>query len=269
MVDLSFTHDSNWRKEREKTWAPREVRLKSNFRKREIDVFRHYYFNGELPESGFTIGDLNRFSLYPLHTPDGWNYILASLIDSSEYHDFAEIVKYSTQSWLDKGYSLQEELALFDYFFGKAYSPVIKSRVPMGRDKKYQELALSADYMFWRGLQMICCWLDGKEEDPTCAWAYRLDYLFGLVELVDPRTFDLYVYSRKIKTETGELIRPTQNFLRRILAFMEHYELPSTIEDPNHERENCLKEFRERLEALQKLPGQLAEVWAEVRAESH
>ncbi len=54
MLDLSFTNDPQWQAERERLWQGIEKDLKANFRRKELNVIKHYFFSGELLE-GYTI----------------------------------------------------------------------------------------------------------------------------------------------------------------------------------------------------------------------
>ena len=59
MLDLSFTKDPEWRRQREEQWAKERDFLKDEFKKKELEVYQRYFIDGELTTyKDFTVNDV-------------------------------------------------------------------------------------------------------------------------------------------------------------------------------------------------------------------
>ncbi len=183
MLDLSFTNDPQWQAERERLWQGIEKDLKANFRRKELNVIKHYFFSGELLE-GYTISDGARFSYFPLQTNDAWDYILEEKLRSSA--SFEEILFDNFRDYSMEPHIAPYELMVWDYFLTETFEPEVKSRVPVGIKNEIVTITLDPLEV----LSMIQAQIHGFLENGSCGnwpkWLKRDTYYWSLWQYIVP-----------------------------------------------------------------------------------
>ncbi|GGX56058.1 hypothetical protein [Saccharospirillum salsuginis] len=130
--DLSFTSDPGWIAEREKLWDQYCESRYSELRGSTLKARRQFFFHGTLDkprehglgEKSFLRVNINDF---PLRSPEGWDYLV---YEYGGYNDreVQELAVYQVLPGLKYlGWSLEEELALWEYFFQATYERSIRS----------------------------------------------------------------------------------------------------------------------------------------------
>ncbi|MFQ3231985.1 hypothetical protein [Reinekea sp.] len=115
-----------WQKEREECWllALEKGEWKSEYRKKDLERIRHYFFTGEvlddLPITKYT-GYM--IDLFPIQTKAGYDYYYQT-------HEFTQDqvegnIRSAFLNQESKGMRWQEQKAYFDYHVGQEYKPEI------------------------------------------------------------------------------------------------------------------------------------------------
>lgn len=176
--DLSFTQNPEWIAERETHWKPIEEFLKENNRKKTIEQLRKLFFTGEI-ENAEDIREGFAVLYYPLQTAEAWDYLFqdARILPKcyKEFFKDSLMGSYADRFFWDK----EARLRFFDYFHPATYQPVIKSRVPIGREQKVVEIEVDANELLASMLALIAGFVR-RNESPVIA--ERLDYLFSCLD---------------------------------------------------------------------------------------
>ena len=255
MVDLSFVKNPEWIAERKKCWQPIEEGLSDTFRKKEIEVIKHYFFTGELLD-GFDIGDGALLGYFPLATPDGWDYVFQNLVNDPGSYE-RELYLFIGPN--ERVFTDEQQLAMWDYFLGEEYTPVVKSRVPVGASAEFVEFELSYLRVAGDILAAIATWLRMGSYGPEPKWVARKKYFYSLLACMPENCLT----SPEPNSDEGRV-----NFL--LCFIMEcalNYKPKKRVKDPHKNREKFLEEFRGKLEADSTMPDCLKAKWAEVKAE--
>ncbi|WP_053981528.1 hypothetical protein [Marinagarivorans algicola] len=176
--DLSFTQNPQWIAERETHWGPIEGFLKENNRKEVVEQLKKLFFTGVIdnPEDvreGFAI------LYYPLQTAEAWDYLFQDVRLNPKC--FKEFMNASLMGSYNEKFFLDDEarLRFFDYFHPATYQPVIKSRVPIGREQKIVQIEVDR-FEILRDMAAKFSQFLGGSEVPVIY--YRLDYFFSFLD---------------------------------------------------------------------------------------
>ena len=134
MIDLSITKDPEWRKEREQQWSKLAKDYKADYSKEEVEVFRRYFFNGEVTEHGNAyVTDSASIYLSPIRTPEAWEYALQHIIDKSLPTLLSGMfITLCQDSYRKAGWSYEEQCTFFDWLLGETFTSELKTKVPVG-----------------------------------------------------------------------------------------------------------------------------------------
>lgn len=178
--DLSFTQNPEWIAERETHWKPIEEFLKENNRKKTIEQLRKLFFTGEI-ENAEDIREGFAVLYYPLQTAEAWDYLFqdARILPKcyKEFFKDSLMGSYADRFFWDK----EARLRFFDYFHPATYQPVIKSRVPIGREQKVVEIEVDVYDLF--GL-MSAKFSQFVNYGNSTVMTQRLEYFFSTLDHV-------------------------------------------------------------------------------------
>lgn len=176
--DLSFTQNPQWISEREEHWKPIEDFLKENNRKKVVEQLKNIFFTGAIdnPEDikeGFAI------LYYPLQTAEAWDYLFQDPRLAprcfKDYMSASLMGSYNEKFFWDD----EARLRFFDYFHPTTYQPVIKSRVPVGRDKEFIAIDVDVCELF----AMMCGRMGNYlRRGLPSVLLHRLDYFFSCLD---------------------------------------------------------------------------------------
>jgi hypothetical protein len=141
MLDLSFTKDPEWRRQREAEWKNIENFMKDEFTKKELEVERRYFMDGELTtHKKYTVNDVAKILYYPLKTPDAWEYIMQNLMEGRIYPQEPEGYNRFLQGMLitvsqrmdNSAWTHEEQCTLFSWLLGDTFERELTTKVPIG-----------------------------------------------------------------------------------------------------------------------------------------
>lgn len=138
MFDLSITKDPVWIKKREEQWKIVSKSLGENLRKKQLEVIHHYFLTGEIKEGESISSDGAKFSWFPIQTPESWDYLFEYVIKDPQ--EFEDKFYFQFEDLSERALTFDEELAMWDYFCGDRFNPIITSRIPIGKEKKLLRL---------------------------------------------------------------------------------------------------------------------------------
>ena len=253
MVDLSFTKDPVWIECRNKKWSSFSEGLKDSFRKKEIEIIKHYFFTGELLED-YRISEGARLNQFPLATHEGWDYVFEYLVE--DVGVFEERLYLSVQDRSDL-FSQDEQLSMWDYFLGDRYAPVVKSRVPVGREKKIVELELNYPKLLTLIMASLSTWIgdvDAYGDNPK--WVVKIDYFYSML----PYFKNEYFLNTQKRSKEAKAARMIVRLMTDALTY---------TADANYEphRKAFLENLIHTFDTMENLPDCLKAKWAEVKAE--
>lgn len=142
MIDLSITKDPDWIKHREKLWETVAKDLKEGLRKDNLEKVHRYFLTGDHSQlASFGIdAEAGNFTWFPIQTPAAWDYLFQYVIQDKKYYEHFFYLSFENLSV--RALSTEEELAMWDYFAGEKFNPVVTSRVPVGEKKEFVSLTI-------------------------------------------------------------------------------------------------------------------------------
>lgn len=175
--DLSFTQNPEWIAEREERWKPIEAFLKEDNRLARVKTIKKYFMTGVCED--FELAKGGSIVLYcPLQTDEGWDWAFQNpkLLSPcfSKYWKGSLNSNYSDFFW-DK----EARLRFFDYFHPATYQPVIKSRVPIGREQNVVEIQVDVYELFDNMCGLMCGFVRSAQHTVVSS---RLDYFFSCLD---------------------------------------------------------------------------------------
>lgn len=255
--DMSFTQDPQWQTRREALWQQYCENQFDDVRKKELKVYRNFFFTGELESpqdhgrggSGLLRASIDRF---PLRTPEGWNYVICTFggFDRSKTEMTKLMVFHVLASLTNHGWTLEEELALWDHFLPKSYQKIVKSPVAT-KHKGVIEGELPSSRVISKFCGGISCLFDGLE-DVSPKYVYRPVFLLSALQVIAKKN-----------------IRTEKKLERQIIRLMGYcFTDQSNVLPENKEPlNNYLAEFRQGMETLQ-LDPIIKAMWEDVKREN-
>ena len=256
-IDLSFTKDPEWVKQREVLWELWREEIKSLSTKKELNEYRHYFMTGEeLPN--VDISDEALFDSFPLQKSDGWNYVLQHLAKNSD--DFKRLFTETLQDRSDHKlfpHRAPYELARWDYFLGETFEPTITSRVPIAGEKVVLELD-PHDVFYRIGVRIWEYVEDGFYSDDS-KWLQRINYFWSLWPHISDDAFS--------SEQSNELMTDAVKIINYLLPHIVEFKPYAVFDDPNQTRPKFLKMMEEKLDELcPQLCPKLQALWDETKA---
>jgi len=256
-IDLGFTKDPEWIKQREVLWELWREEIKSLSDKKELDEYRHYFMTGELLPAT-DMSDEGLFNSFPLQKEDGWNYVLQHLANNPE--DYKRLFTETLQDRSDHKlfpHRASYELARWDYFLGETFEPTITSRVPIVGEKV--TLELDPHDVFCRIIVEIVVFVERGAGGNSPKWLQRFDYFLSLFPLLSDECF----IDKGRRSKSTKSIVLLNYLLPHIIKFQPEVE----FDDPSQTRPKFLKMIEEKLDELfPQLCPKLQVLWNETKA---
>lgn len=251
-IDLSFTKDPEWIKQREVLWEPRGKDLKSNFSKKEIADIKQYFMTGIVGNTYQE--DAGKLGYFPVQSPEGWDYVLENMIGKPEF--FRSSINQTFQDRSDVLFMAPYELAKWDYFLGETFESTITSRVPIAGEKV--TLELDPHDVFCRIAPGITGFLQKGSGGDWPKWIQRADYFWSLWPLITDDCFD---------AEEDSKMADSVYFANRLMEQTVNLKIRKQYDDPNQTRPKFLKMMEEKLDELYpQLCPKLQALWDETKA---
>jgi hypothetical protein len=256
-IDLSFTQNIEWIKERELHWKSIGKGLKGDFKKQEIADIKKFFMSGEEGAS-YQMSDGAFFVYYPLQSPEGWDYILRSKVkDQSEFRHLFNETLQDRSSVEFFPYMAPYELARWDYFLGETFEPTITSRVPIAGEKV--TLELDPYDVFYRIGVRIWEYVEDGFYNGDSKWLQRINYFWSLWPHVSDDAFS----SEQSNESMTDAIKIINYLLPHIVEFKPY----TVFDDPNQTRPKFLKMMEEKLDELYpQLCPKLQVLWNQTKA---
>lgn len=265
-MDLGFTKDPAWIKERAKLWKPIEADLKEEFSKQKIQLWKEYFFTGVVPK-GLKIAPSSRVELFPSFTKEGIAYCLKKNISARLTDDEYFMVQTAFVARLKgiPGISYQEQLEFFRYVFGDVYDPARHFPFLIGSEKEHRKITLHPNLMYGYSASDIYYWLEDRSCDAPI-WIDQTNYFYSLFPFLSKELFSLE------EATSGYLEGPVHlhkhhTILRRTLRWCLDYPDPTKGAPEGARRRQYLKDLRDRMDNLDHYPGELKQLWESIKAE--
>ena len=175
--DLSFTKNPEWMAEREQRWKPIEQFLKEDNRLARVNTIKEYFFHGKCED--FELAKTGSIVLYcPLQNEEGWDWAFqdSRLLPNAYLRYWKSNLNSNHEKFF---WDNEARLRFFDYFHPTTYQPVIKSRVPVGRDKEFIAIDVDVCELF----AMMCGRMGNYlRRGLPSVLLHRLDYFFSCLD---------------------------------------------------------------------------------------
>lgn len=257
MIDLSFTQDSQWVKKREEVWVQIEEDLSDEYRKKELEEIKSYFFTGKLP-SHYKLSDRAKFIYFPVQSPQGWDYVFECLVQDPGH--FKEEL-YKCASWAPRHiWSLEQEILLWDYLLGDGlYQESIKSRVPVGKNQEYVEVKIHHAKLLSIIMANLNTWVDDTEDEAYGGepkWVRKKDYFFSMLKGVEDQYF-LTENKRSEEARAGRILTRLMGKAANSLAGHSY----------ERHRNDFLQLFANKLNIMDDLSAELKVRWHQAKSE--
>lgn len=186
MIDLSITKDPDWIKKREEIWKPISKMLGEDLRKKDLEKVHHYFMTGSLRE-GETLTDAAAFGWFPIQTPAAWDYLFQHVIKDKKYYEY--FFYFSFENLSHRALSQEEELAMWDYFAGEKFKPVVTSKVPVGEAKEFVSLDVDKDNVASKFGLFFKNWAGGFNASNEPKHVRRINYWIEMLEAIGNEIF--------------------------------------------------------------------------------
>lgn len=186
MIDLSITKDPDWIKKREEIWKPISKMLGEDLRKKDLEKVHHYFMTGSLKE-GEALTDAAVFGWFPIQTPAAWDYLFQHVIKDKKYYEY--FFYFSFENLSHRALSQEEELAMWDYFAGEKFKPVVTSKVPVGEAKEFVSLDVDKDNVASKFGLFFKNWAGGFNASNEPKHVRRINYWIEMLETVANEVF--------------------------------------------------------------------------------
>lgn len=253
MIDLSVTKDPDWIKKREEMWVPISKMLSEDLRKNELDKVHHYFMTGTL-RPGEAMSDGAKFSWFPIQAPDAWDYLFQYVIKDPK--EFQHRFYFSFEDISHRALNPDEELAMWDYFAGEKFSPVVTSRVPVGEAKEFVSLEIDKRNVNSKFGLFFKNWAGGFVVSNEPKHIHRIHYWLDMLETVANEVF----------VEKGSDGDPSSKLGFSIsLAFQRVCRPEYATQAPLSEesisiRKQFFAELRDKLDNLE-MPSEMKTIW--------
>ena len=186
MIDLSITKDPDWIKKREEIWKPISKMLGEDLRKKDLEKVHHYFMTGSLRE-GEALTDAAAFGWFPIQTPAAWDYLFQHVIKDKKYYEY--FFYFSFENLSHRALSQEEELAMWDYFAGEKFKPVVTSKVPVGEAKEFVSLDVDKDNVASKFGLFFKNWAGGFNASNEPKHVRRINYWIEMLETIGNEIF--------------------------------------------------------------------------------
>jgi hypothetical protein len=259
MIDLSITKDPEWIKQRELLWKPIGESFGEGLRKKDVEKIHHYFMTGILRE-GEELIDGAKFSWFPIQTPEAWDYIFEHIFDSKDAaKEFEQIFYFQFGDLSGRALNQEQELALWDYFAGDTFKPVVTSRVPVGKEKGIVSFNVRQGTIAAKFSLFMDKWVSG-----SCGvkskWSDRIKYFLTFLESVQNDSF--LIIDGKVGSKEGACV----GYVFDTVANPTYGDDEHKLEDISlHIRQDFITHLRNSFDDLN-MPQAMRALWEETKA---
>lgn len=262
-MDMSFTNDPEWIRQREALWEDtlEKFDISAELSSKTVEALRRYFMTGEVAADGEPPGARSRLSFFPAMNIEAIEHVLKyNMPDGASDKDIEELKIFFYVGVKNvPGISLDEALTIFRYVFGTTYSPNWELPFIVGNENEKRRSHLDPHGAFQSGA-IIVNWL-GDPNDPEPIWFHLMDYWFSLLPHVDPIVFRVGDRSHWVP---GVNMKVTHRVIKRLLGICAH-QIDCTKGAPEgEERRQYMREFYERMETMDG-PDDLLALWQSVK----
>lgn len=257
MIDLSITKNKEWIKNREKLWQPISKDLKGNLRKDELEKVHHYFMTGYL-RPGEKITDTAAFGWFPLQCPDAWDYLFQYVVKDKKYFEY--LFYYSFDDLSHRALNAEEELAMWDYFAGNIFNPIVTSKIPVGERGEIISVEVNKGIVASRFGLFFNTWATGQYQSAAPKLKERINYYLSMFDYLTDADFEEKDSDGDPASEVGGCI---ELGFRRICSpkFGQHRPL-STVELKI--RQDFFTELRFKIDETP-MPPAMKQLWEETK----
>lgn len=256
MINLSITRDPEWIKKREELWKPIEADYKEHLRKKEIEPIYHYFMTGQL-RPGDILSEGAQFDWFPIQNIEAWNYLYQNVVQNPEV--FEKHFYYQFNDLSKRALSSEQELEMWDYFAGNIFSPIVTSKVTIGKEGKLSIFNVDQANM----IATLHLYLEGAKADwqsDNPKWMQRINYFLTLFPYIGDENFERKTKFSDFNTRTGRLIKNLLQFIVKPKFETELKNNPAWLEG----RLKYLQEFKAMLEKIDMQPA-MRQLWEETK----
>ena len=262
MIDLSVTKDPDWIMHREHLWEAISNDLKEGLRKDNLEKVHQYFLTGDHShlESFGVDADAGNFFWFPIQTPEAWDYLFQYVIKDKKYYEYFFYLSFENVS--HRALNPDEELAMWDYFAGEKFNPVVTSRVPVGEAKEFVRLDIDKRNINSKFGLFFKNWAGGFVASNESKHIHRIHYWLDMLETVANEVF----------VEKGSDGDPSSKLGFSIsLAFQRVCRPEYATQAPLSEesisiRKRFFAELRDKLDNLE-MPPEMKAIWEKTKLE--
>jgi len=260
-MDMSFTKDPEWIKERKKLWRKTAKEIAPELKPRQMEGAQHYFFTGEVA-NGEPRSLYDRLWTYPKVDIESIQFVLTHRYRTAlgDERNLSDLIMFLRGGGLRApGVCLDEAEFIFRYAFGREFQPAWEVPFLLDGETSHRTISLDPHLDFSSGLS-VGSWLSTPGEKPGL-WCRLQDYWFSLFEYLDPITFRLNADCRH---GVWFNLASIQLSLMKLLGYCANDIDVTDGAEEGQERRDYMRNFRERMEALAG-PSGLKELWEEAK----
>lgn len=222
-IDLSFTQNPDWIKNRQDAWDKMEDSLAEGRTKKALEARKNYFFYGIPPK--IQLYPVEYMQYFPAPSYEGLKFAIGSYIDAKniedrQYRSMQLAFSQNLEHW--PGLSSDDRLRLFKLAHGETYDPERKFPFLIGNEETYRDFAYGADgYFSVMTSRFARCF--GSDEVNNLFWLSPeiTQYYLSIIPKVDSMIFSLSVTEEEKKKKVGSTnLEGTQSFLNTLIKFL-------------------------------------------------
>lgn len=263
-MDMSFTKDPVWIKERKKLWRQTAKRISPGLKPKQLEALQHYFFTGQVTD-GEPVSLGSRLWMFPKVDIESIQHVLKHNYPDArgDEKNLSDLITF-LQGGMQRapGISLDEVKCIFRYTFGDVFQSNCELPFLLNDETHYQTVSLNPHPFFASGAD-VSRWLMKSSRQPSL-WSRIPDYWFSLIEYVDPIIFRV---NEDCRYSLGLHLAFTRLSLMELLEYCAHDIDVTDGAEEGQARRDYMRHFREKMEALSG-PSDLIELWQQIKASS-
>lgn len=262
-IDLSFTQDPEWVKNRQMAWEGIEDSLAEGRTKKELEARRRYFFSGVKPTTA--LYPVEYIEYFPLPNQIGLGYVIGTFIDEKkvkdhQYRSMQLAFSQNLEHW--PGLKLDDRLQLFKLAHGDTYNPSRKFPFLIGKETSYRDFTYNADGYF-SVMTSRCATCFGSDEVNSLFWldSTIVEYYLSIITKVDQMIFSLNVPEGQENKNVGSTtLKGTQSHLNRLMKLLINPEDSLRLQSHPRQAMNAMNLLRNYLDSAE-CPTALSDRW--------
>lgn len=262
-MDMSFTKDPQWIREREALWKSlvKDYSLAEETSKKRLNMLHMYFMTGDL-QDGHSLRVNDRLFFFPAPNLKGFEHVLKHNMPENPTNDDINDIAWFFRQSVKQAPGVSEEMALeiFRFAFGSTYHPDWQVPFVIGDENEKRWTKLDPHPAFSSGATLVN-WLQFPDHPPSM-WLHLMDYWFSLFPHLNPIVFQIGKRSRQ--GVPGISLRLIHGKIKDFLGICAH-QLDCTNGAPEgQERRDFMRDIYDRMEALDG-PAELLRLWQKVK----